>query len=63
MDHETLLVLGRPGEPLLARLEASIAEMHLVVAATPEAFERAAPSATIILCLGRARATYCARCS
>ncbi len=55
MDHETLLVLGPPGEPLLAKLKAATADMDLVVAAAPEDFERAAPGATIILCWDTSR--------
>ena len=50
MDRETILVLGQPGERLVATLKASSAEMDVVVAAAPEAFERAAPRVTIILC-------------
>jgi phosphoglycerate dehydrogenase-like enzyme len=49
VDHETLLVLGQPSEPLLAKLKASTAQMDLVVGTSPEAFERVAPGATIIL--------------
>jgi phosphoglycerate dehydrogenase-like enzyme len=49
MDHEILLVLGQPSEPLLAKLKASTAQMDLVVGTSPEDFERAAPGATIIL--------------
>jgi len=64
MERDTLFVLGRPREPLLAKLEAaaaaqfeatgrqpeaSAAPMRVVVGADPEAFENAAPEATIIL--------------
>jgi phosphoglycerate dehydrogenase-like enzyme len=55
MDHETLLVLGPPGEPLLAKLRASAAPMELVAGTSPEAFERAAPDASIILCWNGSR--------
>jgi phosphoglycerate dehydrogenase-like enzyme len=49
MDREILLVLGRPGESPLAKLEASTAQMDLVVGTSPEDLERVAPGAAIIL--------------
>jgi hypothetical protein len=49
VDRETLLVLGQPGERLLAKLNVSAAPMDLVVAGSPDAIERAAPSVTVIL--------------
>jgi phosphoglycerate dehydrogenase-like enzyme len=48
-DRETLLVLGRPGESLVAKLEAATPEMNLVVADGPEAFGPAALSVTVVL--------------
>ncbi len=50
MDRETILVLGRPEERLVATLRASIGGMDVVVGTTSEAFERVAPGATVILC-------------
>ncbi|MCL5734601.1 MAG: D-2-hydroxyacid dehydrogenase [Actinobacteria bacterium] len=49
MDRETLLVLGPPAEPLMARLRALAADFEIVAGDTPEDFERAAPEAAIIL--------------
>src|SRR5690348_14098170 len=48
MDHDTILVLADPGERKLARLEALPPETSIAVGLTPEAFERAAPDATVI---------------
>jgi phosphoglycerate dehydrogenase-like enzyme len=50
MDPETVLVVGRPGEPLLAKLKRSATQVNLVVGDRAEDFERAAPDATVILC-------------
>lgn len=50
MERETLLVVGRPSERLLAKLEASVAPMELVVGEGAEDFESAVPGATVILC-------------
>jgi phosphoglycerate dehydrogenase-like enzyme len=54
MEHETLLVLGRPSERLLAKLETSVGPMsptpmRLVVGDTAEACADAAADATVIL--------------
>jgi phosphoglycerate dehydrogenase-like enzyme len=48
MDHDTILVLADPGERKLVRLEALPPETSIAVGLTPEAFERAAPDATVI---------------
>ena len=50
MNRETLLVLGRPSEPLLARLEAAAADLEIVVGETADDFLAAAPRATMALC-------------
>jgi len=49
MERETLLVVGRPSERLLAKIEASVGKMELVVVESAEELERAAPDATVIL--------------
>ena len=49
MQRETILVVGRPGERLLARLEGAVGQMDLVVGDSAPAFERAAPDATVVL--------------
>jgi phosphoglycerate dehydrogenase-like enzyme len=49
MGRETLLVLGRPGEQLLARLKAAAADLEIVVGETAEDFLAAAPRATLVL--------------
>jgi phosphoglycerate dehydrogenase-like enzyme len=48
MDSLTVLVLADPTEPQLAMLEALPQETSIVVGNTIEAFERAAPEATVI---------------
>jgi phosphoglycerate dehydrogenase-like enzyme len=50
MNRETLLVLGRPSESLLARLEAAAADLEIVVGETADDFLAAAPQATVALC-------------
>lgn len=49
MERETLLVVGRPSERLLATLEAASGAMKLVAGESLEAFSGAAPAATVIL--------------
>ncbi|HJT89770.1 MAG TPA: D-2-hydroxyacid dehydrogenase [Bryobacteraceae bacterium] len=48
MDHETLLVLANPNEPQLAQLEQLPPETTIVAGNAIEAFERAAPEASVI---------------
>ena len=48
MDDETILVLANPTEPRLAHLEQLPPETGIAVGLTPEAFENAAPDATVI---------------
>jgi phosphoglycerate dehydrogenase-like enzyme len=48
MDQETILVLADPAESRLAHLEQLPPETGIAVGLTPEAFERAAPEATVI---------------
>jgi phosphoglycerate dehydrogenase-like enzyme len=48
MDHDTILVLANPTEPRLAQLEQLPPETGIAVGLTPEAFENAAPDATVI---------------
>ena len=48
MDNDTLLVLADPAEPQLRRLAALPDETTIAVGKTSEAFERAAPDATVI---------------
>jgi len=48
MDKFTVLVLAHPTEPQLTMLEALPPETWIAVGNTPEAFERAAPEASII---------------
>jgi phosphoglycerate dehydrogenase-like enzyme len=55
MDHETLLVVGRLREGLLARLRASAGEATLVTGVDLEAFGAAASDATVILSWGASR--------
>ena len=50
MNRETLLVLGRPSESLLARLEAAATDLEIVVGETADDFLAAAPRATVALC-------------
>ena len=51
MNRETLLVLGRPSESLLARLGAAAADLEIVVGETADDFLAAAPRATVALML------------
>jgi phosphoglycerate dehydrogenase-like enzyme len=55
MNRETLLVLGPPAGPLLAKLKASAADFEIVAGTTPQDFEVAAPRATVILAWGTSR--------
>ncbi|HLA81068.1 MAG TPA: D-2-hydroxyacid dehydrogenase [Thermoleophilia bacterium] len=55
MNRETLLVLGPPAEPLLARLKASAADFEIVAGTALEDFEVAASAATIIFAWGTSR--------
>jgi len=48
MDNNTVVVLASPNEPQLAMLEALPADTGIAVGNTAEAFERAAPAASII---------------
>ncbi len=48
MDNNTVLVLANPNEPQLAMLEQLPPETGIAVGNKPEAFENAAPSATVI---------------
>jgi phosphoglycerate dehydrogenase-like enzyme len=48
MDQETILVLARPTEPRLAQLAQLPPETGIAVGLSAEAFERAAPDATVI---------------
>ncbi|HUB82717.1 MAG TPA: D-2-hydroxyacid dehydrogenase [Bryobacteraceae bacterium] len=48
MDKITVVVLAHPAEPQLAMLEALPPDTGIAVGNTPEAFERAAPEASII---------------
>jgi phosphoglycerate dehydrogenase-like enzyme len=48
MDHDTILVLANPTEPRLAHLEQLPPETGIAVGLSPEAFENAAPDATVI---------------
>lgn len=50
MERETLLVVGRPSERLLAKLRGSVGSMNLAVVESAEESEGAVPSATVILC-------------
>jgi phosphoglycerate dehydrogenase-like enzyme len=49
MDQETILVLAKPTEPRLAQLSQLPPEIGIAVGLSAEAFERAAPEATVIL--------------
>jgi len=49
MDEQTVLVLANPTEPQLAKLERLPGATSIAVGLSPEAFERAAPDATVIL--------------
>lgn len=49
MERETLLLVGRPSERLLTKLQASVGPMDLVVGESAETLQRAAPGATVIL--------------
>jgi phosphoglycerate dehydrogenase-like enzyme len=54
MDNNTILVLANPTEPFLTMLEALPPGTSFAVGKTPEAFERAAPDATVIFsCAGK----------
>ena len=48
MDNETILVLADPAEPTLRKLAELPEETSIAVGKTAEAFERAAPDATVI---------------
>ena len=48
MDEETILVLAKPTEPRLAQLAQLPPETAIAVGLSPEAFEHAAPGATVI---------------
>lgn len=48
MDNDTILVLADPTEPQLRKLEELPPETSIAVGKTAEAFERAAPDATVI---------------
>ncbi len=48
MDNNTVVVLANPTEPQLAMLEKLPPETGIAVGNSPEAFERAAPDATVI---------------
>ena len=48
MDEETILVLAKPTEPRLTQLTQLPPETGIAVGLSPEAFERAAPDATVI---------------
>jgi phosphoglycerate dehydrogenase-like enzyme len=48
MDHETILVLAKPTEPRLGQLGQLPPETGIAVGLSAEAFERAAPDATVI---------------
>jgi phosphoglycerate dehydrogenase-like enzyme len=48
MNEETILVLAKPTEPRLAQLAELPPETGIAVGLSPEAFERAAPDATVI---------------
>lgn len=48
MDNITVLVLANPTEPQLAMLESLPPDTSIAVGNSPEAFERAAPDATVI---------------
>lgn len=48
MDNETILVLADPAEPQLRKLAELPEETSIAVGKTAEAFERAAPEATVI---------------
>jgi phosphoglycerate dehydrogenase-like enzyme len=48
MDNDTVLVLADPAEPILRKLAELPEETSIAVGKTPEAFDRAAPDATVI---------------
>jgi phosphoglycerate dehydrogenase-like enzyme len=48
MDNNTVVVLANPNEPQLAMLEALPPDTGIAVGNTAEAFERAAPEASVI---------------
>jgi phosphoglycerate dehydrogenase-like enzyme len=55
MDHDTILVLANPAEPQLRQLARLPEETSIAVGQTAEAFERAAPDATVIFSWGFSR--------
>jgi phosphoglycerate dehydrogenase-like enzyme len=55
MDHHRILVLASPTEPQLRYLEKLPQETRIAVGLTPEAFENAAPDATVIFSWGFSR--------
>ena len=55
MGHQTVLVLANPAEPRLAKLKKLSGDAAIAVGLTPEAFESAAPDATVIFSWARPR--------
>jgi len=49
MDKEALLIVGRPSDRLLAKIETSVEQVDVIAGDTLEAFEQAASRATVIL--------------
>ncbi len=55
MTQETLLVVGRLRDRLLARLRESVPDFDLALGVDPAAFEAVAPDATVVLSWGASR--------